>query len=552
MEKISQPTQGVLNGKIEMLPFTNPATGEQFGAVQMATAAQVNQARREMDAASRIWSAKPIRERVRIVRKLQSLMIDEVDEITAVMNRDTGKSRQDALTEVFVSVDLVNEYCKKAASWLRPEKVSSGLQIFKRVYVEYIPYGTAAVIGPWNYPFLLIVPPVVSALLAGNTVLIKPSEVTGATGALIESLFKRIPELSPFVRVLHGDGRVGAALVKSKPDIIFLTGSTRTGRLVSQAAAETLTPLICELGGKDPMIVLEDADLESAARWGAWGAFYNAGQTCMAVERLYVVDEVYDAFLRELVEHTRSLKVGYSADIQNPNDVGPLTFQRQVDIMEDHMQDALAKGAKVILGGRRNGMFMEPTILTNVDHTMKIMREETFAPVLPIMRVDNETHAIQLANHSDFGLSASVWSGDVRRAERVAKQLRVGSVNINDTISHFGIPEAPFGGVKDSGNGRTHGKTDMLQFAQTRTMVMGSPPFAFDVATVLREPGRYKLASAIMHVALGVTPKQRLRPISELLEEKEIQPATVGKYTAVAGAALAALAFAVSLTRFRK
>lgn len=541
-----------LNGKAELLPFVNPATGEQFGSVPMTTAAEVQNARREMGAAAKTWAAKPVKERVRIVRKLQSLLIDEMDEITAVLNQDNGKSRQDALAELFMSVDLVNQYCNRATRWLRRRRISPGLQIFKRCYIEQHPHGVVGIIGPWNYPLVLIIPPIVSALLAGNTVLVKPSEVTAATGAMIAQLFQKVPELAPFVRFLHGDGRVGAALVQSKPDLIFLTGSTRTGRLVMKAAAENMTPVICELGGKDPMIVLEDADIEAAARWGAWGAFYNTGQTCMAVERVYVVRTVYDRFMEALLEETAQLKQGYSPEINNQNDIGPLTFQRQVEIIEDHMQDALAKGAHIIQGGRRDGLYMEPTVMVDVDHSMKIMREETFGPIIPVMMVDDEAHAIQLANDSELGLSASVWSQNLKHAEWVAHQLDVGSVNINDTMSHFAIPRLPFGGVKESGIGRTHGKKDLLQFTQTRSYVVGNPPLPFDIATILREPGNYRLGAGIIHLAFGTSPKQRLKPVVELLEEQEIKPKAKKVGTAAGLAAVLGAAILTFLLRTRK
>ncbi len=541
-----------LNGKVEILPFVNPATGEQFGSVPMTTAVEVQNARREMGTAAQTWAAKSIKERVRIVRKLQALLIDEMDEITAVMNQDNGKSRQDALSELFMSVDLINQYCHRAPQWLRRRRISPGLQIFKRCYIEYHPHGVVGVIGPWNYPLVLIVPPVVSALLAGNTVLVKPSEVTAATGVMIEQLFQKVPELAPFVRFLHGDGRVGSALVQSKPDLIFLTGSTKTGRLVMKAAAENMTPVVCELGGKDPMLVLEDADIEAAARWGAWGAFYNTGQTCMAVERIYVVEPVYDRFLEAFLEETRKLKQGYSSEIDNPNDIGPLTFQRQVDIIEEHVQDALNKGAQIIHGGKRDGLYMEPTVMVNVDHSMKIMREETFGPVVPIMMADDEVHAIQLANDSNLGLSASVWSRNLAHAERVAHQLYVGSVNINDTMSHFAIPRLPFGGVKESGIGRTHGKRDLLQFTQTRAFVVGNPPLPFDIATILRQPGNYKLGSGIIHLAFGTSLKQRMEPVVELLEEKEVKPKAKKVGTAVGVTAALGAAIIAFVLRTRK
>ncbi len=521
-----------LNGRIETLPFVNPATNETFGEVQMATKQQVTDARREMEAAAKVWAAKPVRERVRILRKLQALVIDQADEITAVMNKDNGKSRQDALVEIFVSVDLMNQYLKHAPRWLRRRRVSPGLQVFKRCYVDPQPFGVVGVIGPWNFPFALLFPPVFAALLAGNTVLAKPSEVTGATGVLLEELFSSIPELSPYVRFLHGDGRVGAAMVASQPDLIYLTGSVATGKKVMQAAAENLTPFIFELGSKDPMIVLEDANIEEAAKWGVWGAFFNTGQACISVERVYVVESVYDQFVEQVITETKKVRTGYSPAIDNRFHMGPITFQRQLDIIEDHMQDAIVKGARVVAGGRRQGMFMEPTVLLNVDHSMKLMQEETFGPIMPIMKVENEAHAIQLANDSTMGLGASIWSQDVKRAERLAHQIETGSVNINDTISHFAIPTLPFGGVKQSGNGRSHGQEDLMQFTNSHAYVLSSGPHPLDIGTILRKPGTYELNKTIMKMALGATPQQRIEPIQEFVERQPVV-AKVGLLTAV-------------------
>lgn len=551
MEVPRQALKGVtLDGSVPTLPFINPATGQKFGEVLVASAADVHRVRREMAAAAKTWAAKPVKERVRILRQLQALILDEVDEITAVMNQDGGKSRQDALSEVFMTVDLLNQYCKKGPRWLRRRRISAGLQFFKHCYVQYQPYGVVGVIGPWNYPLVLMLPPIISALLAGNTVVAKPSEVTAATGVMIEKLFQRVPELSPFVRFVHGGPEVGAALVDATLDLLFLTGSTATGRKVLKAAADKMMPVVCELGGKDPMIVLEDADVKAAAKWGVWGAFYNTGQTCMAIERVYVVKDIYTAFIDEVLEQARRLKVGYAAEIGNENDMGPLTFQRQIDIIEDHLQDALAKGAKILAGGRREGMFMEPTVVVGVDHTMRLMRDETFGPIMPIMKVDDETHAIQLANDSNFGLSASVWSQNLERAQRVAHQLHVGSVNINDTMTHFAIPRLPFGGVKESGIGRAHGENDLLQFTQIRSYAVGRPPLPFDIATIMRAPGNYRLGAAIMRLAFGITLKQRLQPVKEILAEQEVKP-KIGKAAAVAVTAILATAV-LGLLRLRK
>lgn len=537
-----------MSTQVETLPFINPATSEQFGAVSMATAADVARAHKEMRQTFEVWRRKSVQERVRILRQFQAMIIESLDEITAVINQDTGKSRQDGLIEVMMTVDRLHQYYKHAPRWLKRQRVSPGLYIFRQYYTEPHPYGVVAVIGPWNYPFDLTISAVCSALLAGNTVILKPSEVTAATGVLIEKLFKRVPELAPFVRVLHGDGSVGAALVNSKPDLVFLTGSTLTGRKVAQAAAENLTPYLFELGGKDPMIVLEDADVKAAARWGAWGAFYNTGQTCMSIERIYVVESVYDEFLQAVLEQAQQYTVGYSPDLNNSYHLGSLTFERQVTIIEDHLQDALGKGAKILFGGKRQGLFMEPTVIVDVDHSMKLMRDETFGPILPIMKVRDEAEAIWLANDSHYGLSACVWSNDLVRAQRVASQLEVGSVNINDAISHYPVSLLPFGGVKQSGSARTHGRGEVMQFTQPRSFAVGRPPLPFDLATKMREPNHYKLGSAIMHLVFGETAHQRLRPVREVIEDLEVKPG-LGKAATAVGVTTVAATLIFSLLR---
>jgi acyl-CoA reductase-like NAD-dependent aldehyde dehydrogenase len=502
------------------LPFINPATGERFGQVATATPDEARAAVSEMRLAGLDWARRPVEDRVRVLRQLQAVLIDACDEISATITQDTGKPRQDSLIEVFVTVDLLNDACHNAARWLRRERVSSGLYLFKRSYVEQRPYGVVAIISPWNYPLALCVPPLVDALIAGNTVVLKPSEVTAASGALVERLIRRVPELTRFVRVLHGDGSVGAALVSAPPDYIFLTGSTETGKAVMRAAAEHVTPITCELGGKDAMLVLDDADIAAAAQWGAWGAHFNAGQTCMAVERVYVEDAVYDAFVEQAVAATRALKVGYSLSPDAANQVGPVTYARQMDIIERHVADAVAKGARILAGGQRHGAFYEPTVLVNVNHNMLVMQEETFGPIMPIMRAVGEADAIRLANDSPFGLSASVWSRDLDRAARVSRQLQTGSVIVNDTLAHFGVPQVPFGGVKDSGFGRTHGKAGVLQFTQPYGYAVGAPPQPSDVATILRKPGHYRLGTAMLHLVFGVTPRQRLQPLVEEVDRR--------------------------------
>ncbi len=499
------------------LIFTNPATGEKFGQVAMTPIAEIHLARQSMHTAARVWSHTPVAERVKILRKFQGVLVDALDEISEVMNLDTGKSRQDALIEAFVTIDMLQAYLRHAPRWLKHRRVSSGLYVFKHCYVDPRPYGVVAVIAPWNYPVALSLPPVLAALLAGNTVILKPSEVTAATGVLIENLFHRVPELSPFVRVIHGDGAVGAALVDSKPDYIFITGSTLTGKRVSQAAAEHLIPVASELGGKDAMIVLEDADIHAAAHWGVWGSFFNTGQTCMSVERVYVVESVYEEFVRLAVEETKKLGVGFSTDIHNPNYMGPVSDPRQVKTIERHLEDGLAKGAQVLVGGKRDEMFIEPTVLVNVNHDMLLMRDETFGPLMPIMKVKDENEAIRMANDNAFGLGASIWSRDLERAYRVAHQVEASSIVINDTIAQFAVPMLPFGGIKQSGYGRTHGKEGLIQFTRPYAYVVGKPPHDWDIATIARKPGHYHFLASVVRLLFGVNTRQRMQPVKEAL-----------------------------------
>jgi succinate-semialdehyde dehydrogenase/glutarate-semialdehyde dehydrogenase len=252
----------------------------------------------------------------------------------------------------------------------------------------------------------------------------------------------------------------------------------------------------------------------------------------MGVERVYVQAGVYDEYVTAVLEEARKFKIGYSARTDNPYNMGPLTFERQVKIITDHMEDAVSKGAKVLRGGKLDGMFMEPTVMVDVDHSMKVMREETFGPIMPIVKFEDEAEAIFLANDSRYGLSAAVWSSDMRQAKRVAHRLDVGSVNINDAISHYPVSLLPFGGVKMSGNARTHGKDEVLQFTQLRSYAVGGPPLPFDIATIMRSPGHYRLGKAITRFFFGVTPRQRIEPVTELWDEMEMEP--VVKKTAVA------------------
>lgn len=501
----------------EKLPFINPATGNQFGEVTMSTPEEVKQAVDEMRASFPVWSGKSVKERARILKEFQQLIIDQRNEISSVVSQDTGKNRQDSLIELFVSVDMLAQNRANAARWLKRRRVSSGLYFMKRCYVEHRPYGVVAVISPWNYPLLISLTPMFAALLAGNTVVLKTSEISPAVGVMIEKLFKSLPELAPFVRVVHGDGRVGAALTNSKPDYIFVTGSTITGKKIMQTAAENLIPVTLELGSKDAAIVLEDADIDAAARWITWGSHFNAGQTCVAVERVYVVESKYDEFVQAAVKRTKEILSGYTLETDSPYSMGPITDPRQMDIIDDHIKDAVEKGARVLCGGKEQGAFYKPMVMVDVNHSMKLMREETFGPIMPIMKVRDEEEAIRLANDSAFGLFASVYSRDLARAKRVADRINASSIIINDSIAQFAIPTLPFGGVKDSGIGTSHGREGLLAFTRPHSYAIGGTPPKWDVATIMRELGNYDLGVAIMGVVYGTTLKQKWETLMQFL-----------------------------------
>jgi acyl-CoA reductase-like NAD-dependent aldehyde dehydrogenase len=305
------------------------------------------------------------------------------------------------------------------------------------------------------------------------------------------------------------------------------------------------------------MIVLEDADLDAAARWGVWGAFFNAGQTCMAVERVYVVESVYDAFLERALHYAREFKMGYTRPLRKARTASARSPSNgKLTIMERHLNDALDKGAKVVLGGQRREMFMEPTVLVNVTHEMQIMREETFSPIMPIMKVKDEAEAARLANDNQYGLGAYIWTADLQRGQRLARHIEAGSIVINDALAHFAVTHLPFGGIKKSGNGRVHGEKDLLQFTQTHAYAVGRPPLPFDIATLLRQPGYYWLGDAILKLVFGVTPRQRLEPLRQLLppELPTVLPTTrrTASNLATAGTLMALATLLLSIWRWRK
>jgi succinate-semialdehyde dehydrogenase/glutarate-semialdehyde dehydrogenase len=455
------------SGARRRLELCSPATLEPIGEIEVQTAADVEQALERARKAQPAWGALPVEERARVLERALKRVIERQDEIVETVIAETGKAHSEALSmEVFASCDVLSYYAKRAAKFLRPEKrrLHGMLRFLKKLQVVYRPLGVVGVITPWNGPFILSLNPTAQALVAGNAVLLKPSEITPRSGALAAEILNDAGLPEGVLQVLTGDGETGAALCEAGVDKICFTGSVATGRKVATACAQQLIPCTLELGGKDPMIVCADADLDSAAGGALAGAYMNTGQYCCGTERVYVVDEVADAFTDKVVERAAALRQGASGEF----DVGAIFWDRQMDVIERHMEDAIERGATVRVGGRRNpelaGLYYEPTVLTDVDHDMLIMKEETFGPILPIMRVRDEEEALQLANDTRYGLSATVWSQDTYKAQELAKRLESGGVCINDMTMTYGCPEAPFGGLKESGVGQVNGESGLKSY----------------------------------------------------------------------------------------
>ena len=462
-----------VEGKAGVRPAVNPSTGAAFAEVSLLDAGQVSLA---LDAAREAfppWSALSFHERGRHLQKLREVVVQEADAIADLVSREQGKPAAEAhIVEVFPSLEGLKHLARHAEDALREEAVEPEVLLFghKRCALRYEPFGVVLVITPWNYPFSISLLGVATALAAGNTVVLKPAPATTLTGLAIGELVRKAGLPAGVVNVVAVDDALAPALVEDpRVGKVVFTGSVATGKLVMASAARNVTPVVLELGGKDAAVVCRDADLDHAARGIVWGAFVNCGQTCASVERVYVEAPVAEAFIAKVVEETRKLRVGDPRE--GEVDVGPLTLERQRRIVEEHVDDALARGAKALTGGARPagpGYFYPPTVLTGVDHSMRVMREETFGPVLPIMAVPSLDEAIRLANDSEYGLTASGWTSDSETADLLQRRLQAGVVTINDCVASFGEPTAPWGGLKQSGVGRTHGLVGLREMAQVK------------------------------------------------------------------------------------
>jgi acyl-CoA reductase-like NAD-dependent aldehyde dehydrogenase len=454
-------------------------------------------------------------------------LVERLDDLCAIASQETGKPRFDVVGEVFQACQIITYYARHGAKLLRPRRARAFPLVGCRAQVHYRPLGIVGIVTPSNYPIVLVVSPIVQALVAGNAVILKPSERTSRTAARLWELFDSLGPPHPVWQVVEGGPGAAVALASGGVDKLAFTGGATGGRAVARAAAERLTPVVLELGGNDPMLVADDADLDRAARAAVWGAFMNAGQSCIAIERCYVARRVHTAFVARLVHHTNNLTLaaetssrsGHSPSDDGDYDVGTLQTDQQLEKVKALVADAIANGAHVAVGGipqGTGGRMFPPTVLTNVGRDMRIMQEEIFGPVLAVMEVENLSEAVRLANESRFGLGACIWSADVRGARRWAAKLHTGGVVINDCLIQFAIPDLPFGGVKESGCGRLGGREGVREFCAIQTITVNHLA-RFGGIQWFPYGRKHRWLAAALRLAFGTGLRSRLGQLKLLL-----------------------------------
>ncbi|MBS2016965.1 MAG: aldehyde dehydrogenase family protein [Deltaproteobacteria bacterium] len=460
-----------------------PATGERLGEVRVASKDDVRATVQRARKAQAAWGVLPIEERCERLLRLRDAIVERADEIVDTVSRECGKPRQDALgQEVAITIDLLTWYCKNAPRILAPRDVGLHLLVHKKSTVHYQPRGVVGVISPWNFPFVIPMGDIVAALVAGNAVVCKPSEVTPLSIQKAKEIFDGTGLPEDLFGVVYGYGETGSALIESGIQKLVFTGGTETGKRVAAACGANLVPCVMELGGKAPLIACADCDVERTARAIVFGGFVNSGQVCISVERVYAHEAVHDELVAKVKELTLGLRQG---DPQGDAtvDVGAIIFPKQIEIAEKHIADAVAKGAEVVVGGKRragDGQFFEPTVLAGCTHSMTVMKEEIFGPIVPIQKVSSEDDAVRLANDSHLGLNAYVFTKNREKGKRLAARIEAGSVLVNDVLVNYGAAEAPFGGIKQSGFGRIHGEDALRGMCDERHILVGRVPETAD------------------------------------------------------------------------
>jgi acyl-CoA reductase-like NAD-dependent aldehyde dehydrogenase len=465
---------GVRPNPPDRIEVINPATGEPIATVPVASPEVVAATATRLRANQPEWEAIGIEGRYRWLARLRDWLLDNSEQVLDTMQAETGKVRADASGEPHYLADLINFYGTRAEGFIGEEaaRPHTPLLASKKLRVQYRPHPVVGIISPWNFPLILALGDAIPALQAGAAVVVKPSEFTPLGLAEVVRAWKEEIVAPDVFDCVQGTGETGGALVDGV-DFVQFTGSDRTGRKVMARAAETLTPVSLELGGKDAMIVLDDADLDRAANAAAWGGMMNSGQICMSVERIYVEAPVYEPFLERLTAAVDRLRQGADGRAFG-KEVGAMSSPNQIAVVEEHVRDALASGGRALTGGGRlpgAGDYFEPTVLVDVDHSMKVMRDETFGPVVGVMKVRDAEEALRLANDSRYGLSGSVF-GERRRAERVARRVECGAVNVNDVLVNYAAVNMPMGGWKQSGIGYRHGEPGIKKYCRTESVVI--------------------------------------------------------------------------------
>ena len=473
----TEPEAAPANGKpgaSEGFEVRRPADGSVIETVAIDSPERVAAAAAELRAAQPAWEAIGFDGRRRWLESFRDWILANQDRLDDLMQQETGKVRADAALEAFYCIDAINFWVQQGPKYLADEAVTphSPLMRAKRAKIVYRPFGLVGLISPWNFPVILSLGDALPALVAGNAALIKPSHLTPLT--LIEMVrgWREDVGAPDVIGVVNGTGSETGGAVVDECDYLQFTGSERTGKIVMKRAADTLTPVSLELGGKDPMIVTRDADIERAANAAAWGGLANTGQICISIERVYVEEPVYDEFVARLQSKVETLRQGADGDTYTA-EVGAMTSAAQVDIVSEQVEDARAAGARVLTGGKRKegpGDWYEPTVIAEADHSMKVMREETFGPVIPVMKVRDVEEAIELANDTIYGLGSAVFAGDAAEGERIGRRIEAGHCNVNDVHSNYFVLGLPMGGWKNSGIGVRHGAQGIRRFCHTEAV----------------------------------------------------------------------------------
>lgn len=486
----------------------NPATGAVVGRVPEQGAAEVAVAVERARAAQPGWEALGAKGRAKLLRRCQRWMVDNGQRVLDQIVAENGKTYDDAMVELAYCTTGFAFWAKRGPKYLADQRVRgrSPFVLGRRLVIRHAPVGVVGVIGPWNNPLLNSFGDAIPALEAGNAVVLKPSEHTPLTALLMVQMWRECELPADVYQVVTGRGETGSALV-DLVDFVMFTGSTRTGRKVAQQAAASLTPVSLELGGKDPLIVLAGADLERAANVALYGALQNGGQTCISIERAYVEESIYDDFVARMTERFKALRQGPSTRFGEV-DVGAMTFPPQVEIVESHVRDAVEHGAKVVVGGHARhevggGLFFEPTILTDVNQDMRCMREETFGPTLPIMKVRDAEEAIRLANDSTYGLQAAVFAGSRAEGERIARRLQAGVVTVDDALINYFALELPMGGWKSSGIGVRHSADGIRKYTRKQAVLTTWLRLRKELHMMPFERRSYELMRTLLRVVYG-------------------------------------------------